>query len=314
MEESYWITRVSPRLGLSSSQIIELARLNTYRQHQMLWKLFNLPGHLDDERGDFLFRAESNAGMPLFYIISREKPKEYTGIWRVESKAYDPDIIDGDRLAFKLRANPVQHGKKPRSITEIESWRARRKARGLKEKAPTKKRIRHDVVMDAQKRLLTKLAESISADTDGKKSEVKDRILQIWNANNHTIIRNHLVSIIEKNENFREIQIPDNRSQLLELALKAHSNKALERWLTKQGETNYGFALLRSSQYGKLKFQAEGYMQHFLPKKGEKAKFSSMDFEGQLIVTDAMKFKKALFKGIGPAKGFGCGLMLVRRV
>lgn len=41
---------------------------------------------------------------------------------------------------------------------------------------------------------------------------------------------------------------------------------------------------------------------------------STLDFEGELSVTDPGIFLSALFKGIGPAKAFGCGLMLVRRV
>jgi CRISPR system Cascade subunit CasE len=34
-----------------------------------------------------------------------------------------------------------------------------------------------------------------------------------------------------------------------------------------------------------------------------------------MVVTDAGAFcQKALFQGIGPAKSFGCGLLLVRRL
>ena len=40
----------------------------------------------------------------------------------------------------------------------------------------------------------------------------------------------------------------------------------------------------------------------------------TLDFGGKLKVTDVDKFKVALFKGIGPSKAFGCGLMLVRRM
>jgi len=39
----------------------------------------------------------------------------------------------------------------------------------------------------------------------------------------------------------------------------------------------------------------------------------TLDFEGKLIVTDTKLFIKALFCGIGPAKAFGCGLLMVRR-
>ena len=63
--------------------------------------------------------------------------------------------------------------------------------------------------------------------------------------------------------------------------------------------------------------RADGYRQHGLIKgKGNPLiTFSTLDFNGILTVTDPQKFvKECLFKGIGPAKGFGCGLMLVRRI
>jgi len=37
-------------------------------------------------------------------------------------------------------------------------------------------------------------------------------------------------------------------------------------------------------------------------------------FDGLLRITDPDAFRETLVRGIGPAKGFGCGLMLVRRV
>ena len=63
--------------------------------------------------------------------------------------------------------------------------------------------------------------------------------------------------------------------------------------------------------------RVDGYQQHKLYKgKGNKLiTFSTLDFNGILTVTEPDIFvQKCLFDGIGPAKGFGCGLMLVRRV
>jgi len=39
----------------------------------------------------------------------------------------------------------------------------------------------------------------------------------------------------------------------------------------------------------------------------------SVEFTGELEVTDIAKFRGALFNWIGPAKTFGCGLLMVRR-
>lgn len=54
----------------------------------------------------------------------------------------------------------------------------------------------------------------------------------------------------------------------------------------------------------------EAYTQH-AEKKGS-LRFSSVDFSGVLRVTDAAAFSDALYVGIGHAKAFGCGLLLVR--
>jgi CRISPR system Cascade subunit CasE len=61
-------------------------------------------------------------------------------------------------------------------------------------------------------------------------------------------------------------------------------------------------------------FRAEGYRQHELRKKGQRIQFSTVDTLGLLTVTDPERFMETLYTGIGPAKGFGCGLLLVRRV
>lgn len=56
------------------------------------------------------------------------------------------------------------------------------------------------------------------------------------------------------------------------------------------------------------------YEQHRIPRKqGEPARFSTVDYEGRLNVEDPARFKRALFGGIGKARAFGCGLMLIRR-
>ncbi|MCK9229454.1 MAG: type I-E CRISPR-associated protein Cas6/Cse3/CasE [Syntrophales bacterium] len=63
--------------------------------------------------------------------------------------------------------------------------------------------------------------------------------------------------------------------------------------------------------------RADGYRQHkFFKRKGSTPiSLSTVDFNGMLTVTDPAVFiDRCLFRGLGPAKGFGCGLMLVRRV
>lgn len=75
-----------------------------------------------------------------------------------------------------------------------------------------------------------------------------------------------------------------------------------EKWLAEKSEKN-GFKLLSVT--------AQGYQQHQFKKR--QIKISTLDFDGILEITDPELFKLALFNGIGSAKAFGCGLMLIKR-
>lgn len=85
-------------------------------------------------------------------------------------------------------------------------------------------------------------------------------------------------------------------------------------WL-KSRENNHGFCV--TNDYINPGVRVDGYYQYKFHKEngGKGIKFSTLDFNGILMVTDPNAFiQKALFGGVGPAKGFGCGLMLVRRI
>ncbi len=271
---------------------------NGYGVHQLLWKLF--PG---DEKRSFLFREEvareqipfqkGVKGEPVFYMVSGSQPITDHPIFSVESKPYAPRLANGERLAFRLRANPT----------------IARKEEG-KKNSP-----RHDVVMDAQYHLLREVAVDMSISAVGDKSKIKKSIIEaLRHSADSQGIEEKLQEIISENERYAEVRTSAVKpSDLLDLAMKARMDKALETWFAGRCE-RLGFAIVRDDSKGRLKFQAEGYQWHALPRKGKVAGFSSVDFEGEIEVTDAELFGKALFDGIGPAKGFGCGLMLVRRV
>ena len=57
----------------------------------------------------------------------------------------------------------------------------------------------------------------------------------------------------------------------------------------------------------------DGYTQHPLPGKGERAGFSTLDYRGLATVADPELLLHALTKGVGHARSYGCGLLLVRR-
>ena len=64
----------------------------------------------------------------------------------------------------------------------------------------------------------------------------------------------------------------------------------------------------------------KGYCQHALRpgrwrETGEKHRaiqFSSLDYQGVAEVVDPEALRRALFEGVGHARSFGCGLLLVR--
>jgi CRISPR system Cascade subunit CasE len=87
------------------------------------------------------------------------------------------------------------------------------------------------------------------------------------------------------------------------------AHMAASEWMKRQGETN-GFVLL-DFQVTKHDWN-EFYKKN--PKGTHKISFPTLDLDGLLRVVSPEDFRKMLFKGIGAARSFGCGLMLVRRI
>jgi CRISPR system Cascade subunit CasE len=241
--ENYFLYKISPKPDLSYRQILKIGDLDPYGQHQAVWKLFDLPRQKEKEKADFLFRFEIDKQnkLPVFYVLScKQPPRDREDIWDIEFKKYNPDIREGDRLAFNVRVNPV--------ITKKPS-----------EPDPNpKKRKRHDVVMEAKNRL--------------------------------------------KNEGIPKERWPHFNEIIY--------NTGIE-WLKVRGEKN-GFIF--SDGEDSKKVRVEGYQVHRFVRKGKKTSYSSLDFIGTLSVIKPDLFKEVLFEGLGPAKAFGCGLMLVRRI
>ncbi len=61
-------------------------------------------------------------------------------------------------------------------------------------------------------------------------------------------------------------------------------------------------------------FMVEGISRHtFYKKKTGKGQLNILDMRGFARVTDTHRLMQTIEKGIGPAKGFGCGLLLIQR-
>ena len=84
--------------------------------------------------------------------------------------------------------------------------------------------------------------------------------------------------------------------------------KSCIEWLSVRADKN-GFTFKTNEVI------ADGYRQHHSrSKKSNKyIRYSTVDFQGLLTITDPERFKLALFNGIGKSKAFGCGLILIRR-
>lgn len=86
---------------------------------------------------------------------------------------------------------------------------------------------------------------------------------------------------------------------------------AMKHWLTQKGQ-RHGFAVVDGA------WQAEGYTpktyRYTAPKESKIIQFSTVDLQGELTVTEPQKFAQMLQQGLGRARAFGCGLMLVKRM
>lgn len=93
------------------------------------------------------------------------------------------------------------------------------------------------------------------------------------------------------------------------LSLQGLITTSCTQWLASRAEAN-GFMV----DLGRLRVEA--YQQHTnrSKKHSKPVRYSTVDFEGVLTVSDEQKFTKMLFSGIGKSKAFGCGLMLIRRL
>jgi CRISPR system Cascade subunit CasE len=95
---------------------------------------------------------------------------------------------------------------------------------------------------------------------------------------------------------------PNQRPPMAEIVREAGT-----AWLAERAEAS-GFEL--------ESLAVDGYRQQrwYKPGTDRPITLSTVEFEGVLRVCDAARFTGRLFQGIGPAKSFGCGLLLIRRL
>lgn len=87
--------------GQSRSFLLNLQRNGAYAEHQVLWQLFR-----EDEKRQFLFRQDNQAGNNIYYVLSSSAPLSHPA-FVVQTKVFRPRLKEGQPLAFSLRANPT---------------------------------------------------------------------------------------------------------------------------------------------------------------------------------------------------------------
>lgn len=111
--------------------------------------------------------------------------------------------------------------------------------------------------------------------------------------------------------------LPEEASAVQRAELCKAMDDAAREWLESRAE-NWGLQVCRRDDplNDELKpaLDWSGYRQHRLHHRGKQVEFSSLDYQGIAEVNDPEKLNRALTQGVGRAKAFGCGLLVVRRV
>ncbi len=282
--------RIKPEI-FKSTQLAQVLSDNSYNMHRLLWDLFS-----DEKQRNFLYRKEIASeqlgiqagvrGEPIYYLVSSTSPSSENPFFQVEAREYQPKLEKGEMLRFEIRANPVitRNGKK------------------------------HDVVMDAQRTFLTSLCEELNLQfrlpSAPKKHDFKKALL----THGGHALDERLTTLLKNDFSYSErLRQSIQLHSKIEWSIKAVVDDALEKWMIRQGQRN-GF-LLDKDDNNQCKLQNSAYRWHSIKaEKEKKSGFSSVDFLGNLEIIDVEKFTKALFGGIGRAKAFGCGLLLIRRI
>lgn len=99
-----YLSKVSIARTATMPQIFaNLFNNGAYAAHQLLWKLFD-----HHSQREFLYRQEQDAiGLPIFWVLSQQSPNDNFPQLQVETKHFLPKLSVGQKLAFKLRANPT---------------------------------------------------------------------------------------------------------------------------------------------------------------------------------------------------------------
>lgn len=130
---------------------------NTYETHRTVWNLFEKQ---PDASRDFVYRMDVEHQSPRILMVSERMPAPAASIWKVQTKAYDPDLKEGQRLGFILRANPVVTRDGKRYDVVMDAKFAFKQASAAEEDAPSMA----EFVQEAGQKWLLKRCESMGVE------------------------------------------------------------------------------------------------------------------------------------------------------
>lgn len=211
---------------------------NGYFIHQQIWSLVRQD---QQQTRDFLFNIDYDPYKNVNHILLLS-PNQLQGNSKflIESVKYNPLLSQGEKLRFKLRANPI-----------------------------------------------------VKRKFDNKQKEF-----------------NVVINAIEMKKQQGDYLQDSSLDELIH-------DVGME-WLMRKGE-QHGFSIIFQQIHEETRFKYPqvniGNEFEYQVKSETKPEFliRTLDFDGILEVTEPELFKTALLKGIGSAKAFGCGLMLIKR-
>lgn len=127
-------------------------------------------------------------------------------------------------------------------------------------------------------------------------------------------------TVVKRRENGRQVRhdvVMDRKHELRQAGQWPSSDISVEDLVR---ETGLDWLRPRAERAGfefrdeEILIEAHRQLDFRKKRNGREIRLSVMDFRGRLKVTDSDLFVETLSAGIGPAKSFGCGLLLIRPV
>jgi CRISPR system Cascade subunit CasE len=111
--------------------------------------------------------------------------------------------------------------------------------------------------------------------------------------------------------------LPKEASDAERATLEVVGEQAARDWFLKHA-TDWGLEVVHRENLMTEEIEPalewNAYRPRRMHHKGRELAFSSLDYQGLARVTDPERLLKSLTQGVGRAKAFGCGLLLVRRI